>query len=449
MFKGLEKVTGIKAAKIKNVLESLNAFSLVYLEEDTFNIHRLTSTFVTTSKMENSERKKTHILAAEYFDGKRDKEKKILLEDAFEARWHLLQAEEWDRAVEFTRGMIEHLSITGYPQLAFQLLAEISVKPISDKNRAALYHFQGILYHDFGDYDEALKQYKKALEIREKIGDIKGISLSLLEIGITYQYKGDYDRGLKQLKKAKDTFTKIGDISGVSKVLHHIGMICEYKGDYDEALKQYEKSLEIKEKIGDIKGISDILHQIGMIYQLKDDYDYALKLYEESLEIRKKIGDISGTASSLGLMGTIYFETKDYTKALKSFITAFLIFSKLGSPNVKKARKDILNVKQFVPGEHFNDILNEFNLPSDIFDEQEEEGEEKKFYEFMFNITSQAVNAKEKNTNEKEPVIKMINEILEQIPGNAPDQEGLITYFQMLLAYLADEDYKKYKENIP
>jgi len=448
VFEGLEKVTGIKPDDIKNVLESLNAFSLVYLEEDTFNIHRLTSTFVTTSKMENSERNKTHKLAAEYFYGIQSDKGERYIGNGIEARWHFLQAEEWDRAAELTCGMVDFLNIRGYPQLSFELLVEISGENISNKNHANVFLNLGILYFEFGDSEQALNYYRKALGINRKIRDISGEAKVLHEIGMIHQYKGDYEQALKHYEKSVEIKEKIGDMPGKSKSLYHIGMIYQVKHEYDLALRHFEKSMDISKKIEDIRGISYNMQQIGMIYQDKGNYNQALNNYKKAMEMREKIGDISGTASSLGQMGKLYFETKDYSKALKSFIIAFLIFSELGSPTLNIVRIDILNVKQTIPGEQFNEILNEFNLPPDVFDEAEKE-DEKKFIEFIFNITSHAVNAKEKNTDEKEPVIKMINEILEQIPGNAPGQEGLTAYFQMLLAYLADEDYEKYKEKIP
>lgn len=413
VFKGLEKVTGVKAGNIKNVLESLNAFSLAYLEEDTFNIHRLTSTFVTTTKTEKRERKKTHILAAEYFDGIRDEEGKKYLSKLLEARWHFLQAEEWDRGAELTGGISDHLAMTGYPQLAFELLAEISERNINEKNRAEVYHEQGILYQGFGDYAEALKHYEKSLEIKEKLGDIKGISYSFHQIGMIYEYKGDYDEALKKYEKSLEIKKKLGDIKGVSYSiaqigniyylkddyekalkqyeesleireenadmrgvslsLHGIGLIYQEKGDYEQAISKYQKAMDISEKIGDIEGLSDILHQIGMIHEYKGDYTEALKQYEKANEMSEKIGDISGTALSLAQMGKLYFETKDYTKALKSFITAFFRFVKLDSPNVNKVKGDILQVKQTISKEQFNEILKEFNLPPDVFDEGEKE----------------------------------------------------------------------------
>ena len=49
----------------------------------------------------------------------------------------------------------------------------------------------------------------------------------------------------------------------------------------------------------------------------------------------------------------------------------------MGSPNVNKVREDILQMKQTIPKEQFNEILNDFNLPPDVFDEGEKEEKKK------------------------------------------------------------------------
>jgi tetratricopeptide (TPR) repeat protein len=330
VFKGLEKVTGMKVEKIKNVLESLNAFSLVYLEEDTFNIHRLTSTFVTASKMEKSERKKTHILAAEYFEEIRSIDGKIYMVNLFDVRWHLMQAEEWNKAAELTCGMIDNLTTEGYNKLAFELLAEISVKNIKEQNRAEVHHLQGVLYSHFGDYDQALKQFEKSMKIFEEIKDIKGASYSLGQIGTIYHLKGDYEQALKRYKKVRGISEKIGDIASLWKTLHQIGMIYQDRGDYDTALKHYEKTKKISEKIGDIEGIEASLYHIGMIYQGKGDYELALKQYEKAMEISEKRGDIKAISLGLHQVGIIYLFIGDYDRALKEYEKSMEIREKIG-----------------------------------------------------------------------------------------------------------------------
>jgi tetratricopeptide (TPR) repeat protein len=373
-------------------------------DEDLVYVHRLTARFL-LEKMRKNTRKSFHICAAEYFEGIRNEEGKIYLNNAIESRWHFLEAGEWDRAAEITFDLEDYLTLHGYPQVSFDFLKELEDKDVNDKNRSILLHTLGILNQGFGDYDEALKQYQKSLEIKEKIGDIKGVSSSLHNIGAIYQDKGDYDEALKQYQKSLEIKEKIGDIKGVSYSLHQIGMIYQDKGDYDEALKQYQKSQEIKEKIGDIKGVSSSLHQIGMIYQDKGDYDEALKQYQKSqeidekigdikgvssslhnigaiyqdkgdydealkqyqksLEIKEKIGDIAGAALSMAQMGTLYFAQNEFETALKLFIQALVTFAKVGSPYANHAAQDIARVREKLPEEKFVEILGEYGLEFD------------------------------------------------------------------------------------
>jgi tetratricopeptide (TPR) repeat protein len=94
-----------------------------------------------------------------------------------------------------------------------------------------------MIYQYKGDYDAALTQYQKSLEIKEKIGDIKGVAISLHQIGIIYQDKGDYDTALKQYQKAKENFDKIGDIAGKASSMNQMGALYLDQNQFETALK--------------------------------------------------------------------------------------------------------------------------------------------------------------------------------------------------------------------
>jgi len=423
-------------------LEDLSLLECIDLEDkDLYYVHRLTAQYL-LQQMKAVQRKRYHKKAAGYFESLRDEEGKKYVDNDIEARWHYLQAGEWNKAAEITFDLEDYLSLRGYPQRAMELLGELGLEKLKEENRAEVHHRIGILYGSFfgeyeqalfhynqaleinekmdnikgvssslhqigmiyqykGDYDAALTNYRKSMEIKEKIGDIKGVSSSLHQIGMIYQDKGDYDAALTHYQKAKEVFEKIGDIKGVSSSLHQIGMIYQYKGDYDAALTNFKKSMEIDEKIGDIKGVSYSLHQIGMIYQERGDYDAALTHYQKSMDIKEKIGDIkgvssslhqignihylkgdydaalthynkakevfekigdiAGAASSIGQMGKLYSEKKEYSTALKLCLQSLIIFLKIGSPKADIVKGFIANIRENLPEDQFNAILNEFN----------------------------------------------------------------------------------------
>ena len=324
----------------------------------TYYVHRLTAQYV-LAQMVESARTEGHQRAAEYYEGIKDEEGAHVLDDLIESRWHYIQAGEWNQAAEITFALEEYLTLHGYWQMSFQLVAEIAEngQSLSEKNRSIVDHLLGMLYQGFGDYEKALAQYRKSLEIDEKLGDIPGVSTSLHQIGMIYQEKGDYDEALAQYRKSLEMCEKLGDIPGVANSSGQIGMIYQEKGDYDEALAQYRKSLEMFEKLGDIRGVSTSLHNIGAIYQDKGDYDEALAQYRKSLEMKEKLGDIPGVALSLAQMGVLNSAKNNFPEALALFIQAFQIFKKLGSPNAERVATDIARVREKMPEEQFNAIV--------------------------------------------------------------------------------------------
>ncbi|HLP61337.1 MAG TPA: tetratricopeptide repeat protein, partial [Candidatus Deferrimicrobium sp.] len=300
-------VQGAEMARLdRKRLADLSLLECIDIEKvQLYYIHRLTAQYILES-LETSVKQKYHLQAAKYFEGIRNEKGEKYIENDIESRWHYLQAREWNRAAEITFALEVCLSLHGFPQRSMELLQELEDKELTDKNRSIIYGQIGNLFQGFGDYDTALIQYQKALEIVEKIGDIKGAASNLHNMGIIYQEKGDYGAALMQYQRSLETFEKSGDTKGVAAGLHEIGLIYQCKGDYDMALTQYKKSLEMHEKIGHSKGVSQNLHQIAMIYQETGDYDASLTQYRKSIEIKEKIGDIKGVAKSLHQIGRIY-----------------------------------------------------------------------------------------------------------------------------------------------
>ncbi len=314
---------------------------------------------------------------------------------------------------------------------------------------AKSFHQIGRVYQATGNYEKALEQYQKSLDIKEKIGDIAGVASSLHQIGMVYQYTSKNEKALEQYQKSLEIVEKIGDIAGVAKILHNIGAIYQDTGNYEKALEKYQKSLEIAEKIGNISGVSSSLHQIGIVYQLTGNYKKALDQYQKSLEIRGKIGDISGIANSYGQISRLLFETKKYSEALKNYLKAYSIFFKIGSPNAGLVQKWINETKTFISETEFNAIVNEFNKEIESQKTETTEDSEKQFFNFIIQLTSVAISAKSKSLEEKQKIIEAIKNSINKLPADAPENEGIKNYFQMLMLVAEDKDYQQFKEKVP
>jgi tetratricopeptide (TPR) repeat protein len=227
---------------------------------------------------------------------------------------------------------------------------------------ANAYRQIGKILLEIGQYKVALEYFQKSLKISEQLDDKKGISDSLNQIGRLYQDKGNYDGALNHYEKVLEIAEKIEYTKGISASLNNIGNIHYLKGEHVAALKYYEKSLELKEKISDFKGITSSLHNIGAIYYDKNNYNAAVKQFKKSLTIAEKIRDIKMVAINLNEIGKIHFAKNEYADALRFYIKAFLTFSKFESPRVRGAKDNILEVREKMGKDRFEEILRELNI---------------------------------------------------------------------------------------
>ncbi len=183
----------------------------------------------------------------------------------------------------------------------------------------------GLIYVILGDYPKALEYYALGLKIDEQIGDQKGVAASLNNIGIIYNDQGNYPKALDYYTQSLKIKEQIGDQKGVAASLNNIGIIYQYMGDYPKALDYHTQSLKIKEQIGDQMGIAPSLHNIGDVYQYMGDYPKALDYYTRSLKIKEQIGDQKGIALSINSIGEIYLLQGNYKTALGYYLQSLKI----------------------------------------------------------------------------------------------------------------------------
>ncbi len=200
---------------------------------------------------------------------------------------------------------------------------------------AEAHYYRGIAYAKKGQYEEAISDYNKALEINPRY------ALAYYGRGLVYnEYKGQYDRAISDYSKALEinprfnwayvgrgiAYAKKGQddegISDFSKALeinprdvwayNNRGAAYNKKGQYDEAISDYNKALEINPRY------ALAYHNRGIAYNNKGQYDQAISDYTKALEINP--GDAStyyNRGIAYGDMGQYDEAVSDYTKALE------------------------------------------------------------------------------------------------------------------------------------
>jgi tetratricopeptide (TPR) repeat protein len=147
-------------------------------------------------------------------------------------------------------------------------------KSLSKNEDARAYYSLGIAAGENGDYEKALQNYKKAVEIDPKF------AFAWDNLGITY----------RRLNRN------------------------------EEAVEAYKNSLKV-----DPKGSMPLMN-IGIAYQYLEDYDNAIKYYEK---LKKYYKDNPESYYGLSRM---YLFKEDYKKAADNIMKAYTLYVKMESP---------------------------------------------------------------------------------------------------------------------
>jgi len=193
-----------------------------------------------------------------------------------------------------------------------------------------------------GDVNKAIDYYTRALKLREKAGDKKGIAESTNNLGSLYSYQNDTRAAIACYEKAVKLYEEIGDIQGSAQSLNNMGNGYNNIGNHQKAIEYNVKALQIQEKYNDKLGMSNSLDNLGTAYEEVGDTNKAIEYYSKSLEIREELGNKSSIAQSLYNLGDIYYERKNITKAKFYADKSFQLAKELGFPKQIEVAADLL-----------------------------------------------------------------------------------------------------------
>ncbi len=174
----------------------------------------------------------------------------------------------------------------------------------------------GSIHLSKGEFDDALRNYEKSLEVMEGISELRGIAAALNNMGIVYHRKGEQDKALDFYGRSLMLVEKIGYKQNMATTLNNIGNVYLNKGRPEKALEFYERSLPMVEKMGDRGGIAMSLNNMGIVYHWRGETGKALEFFGRSLAIKEGMGDKRGVSTSLDGIGLVYYDMGELEKAL-------------------------------------------------------------------------------------------------------------------------------------
>lgn len=224
------------------------------------------------------------------------------------------------------------------------------------------FNYLSIALYRKGDYEGALQASRKALTIRKKLGDKRGIASSLNKFVNIYTDQVKLDSALYYAIASLDIFEEIEDSAAIAQTaiaissIHvkdrnwkeaekyaidayhiadrigfayakggaagNIAVAREELGDLDGAIQWYEKAKKGFEQAQSLVDLGNVALNLGVVYRKKDNKQKALESYQLALNISLKTGEKQGQAHASANIGGLLNDLNKPSEAIPYFLSA-------------------------------------------------------------------------------------------------------------------------------
>jgi tetratricopeptide (TPR) repeat protein len=172
-------------------------------------------------------------------------------------------------------------------------------------------------------------------------------ALGNLATPLDLSYRNEEDL-LRRKRINEYLLEKIHDKKERARILGELGVIHFLLSEYRKSVKFSEQALAISREIGDRRGEGNHLGNLGLAYSHLGEPRKAIEYYEQALKISREIGDRRGEGKYLGNLGLATDMLGQRDQAIEFMKEAIAIFDQIESPNVDRARRQLVEWQEAI-----------------------------------------------------------------------------------------------------
>ena len=224
-----------------------------------------------------------------------------------------LKEQEAEASLRLAIAASQYWSKSGYYQEGYLLLLEALRFTEADKAlRAKALTRAGTLKFQRREMDKAWEHFEESLELSRELGDKRGLSAGLNNLGNLAAGWGDLERARLLLEESLRLRREINLKGATAWSLFHLSGVEQAKGYFEKARKMLEEALELLRQEGDISSMAWVLDGFGRLQQGLGHYEAAHAYFCQALELRDEIDDEEGRRASHGNLGRLaHLQGKD------------------------------------------------------------------------------------------------------------------------------------------
>ena len=259
-------------------------------------------------------------------------------ETIFEVEHHYLKSHHHQKAYQYALLSAEKMAQRFANQEVLQYLGTAieAASKFKDEEEGKRKKLEALMrradfHKQIGELNQALKDYKVILRLTKNSPYLRMIAETYNDLGDTYRLKHDYKKGLSCLKKALGLRERIGDSLQIANTLHNMGLIYRIDSQYRKALWAYQKALHIYKSLGNKFYIASTLNGMGELHRICHRYEQAKNLLQKALEIKQELDNKEEIARGLNNLGATHFDLGDYGQAINYYLESLKLNEKINN----------------------------------------------------------------------------------------------------------------------
>lgn len=207
------------------------------------------------------------------------------------------------------------------------------------------------LHVQFQEYQEALQESGRVLELVEQSNDEFGMARCFANRGTIYIQNEEYEKARECSHKAVELFRDMGRLD--LELIARVGLALTefHRGHLEKAGEGFQKAIVGFRLLQNRHALSRNYFNLGNVYRLQGKFDLALDSIERSAEVRQEIGDQAGLVKSRLYIAELKASLGNWSSADQSLTTALEIAKKLNQEILIKEGEIRVLLNQLSKGE--------------------------------------------------------------------------------------------------
>ena len=140
------------------------------------------------------------------------------------------------------------------------------------------YEAKGLAYYNLGQYDEAITNYNRVIELKPTVGAYRGLGIVYSEIGASENATDAFDKALEM----DTSIIEEGTYRSMHSKYYSRGLTYYAMEEHDKAISDFDKAIELKSDYAEAyRDLGKAYLEIGDKAKANESFETAIRLFEE------------------------------------------------------------------------------------------------------------------------------------------------------------------------